>query len=127
VWEQEGTAAHLGITVSGFPNLFLLLGPNTGLGHNSVVFMIESQARYVIQALDLLDRTGARGLEVRAAAQRHSVERVQSRLADTVWMSGCRSWYLDSNGRNVAIWPYFAWAYWVATRRLRRRDFTLTR
>jgi cation diffusion facilitator CzcD-associated flavoprotein CzcO len=127
VWERDGRAAHLGITVAGFPNLFLLLGPNTGLGHNSVVFMIESQARYVIQALDLLDRTGARRLEVRAAAQRRSVERVRSRLPSTVWMSGCRSWYLDQHGRNVAIWPYFAWTYWLATRRLRRRDFTLTR
>ncbi len=127
VWARNGASAHLGITMAGFPNLFLLLGPNTGLGHNSVVFMIESQVTYVVQALDLLDRRQADRIEVRAAVQRRFVQRVQSRLSRSVWLSGCRSWYLDDTGRNFAIWPYFTWAYWLATRRLRERDFILTR
>ena len=99
-WAQDGVGAHLGITVAGFPNLFLLLGPNTGLGHTSVVFMIESQIRYVVQALDLLDDTGAAVVEVRDDAQDRFVDRVQSQLDGTVWQSGCKSWYLDDRGRN---------------------------
>jgi cation diffusion facilitator CzcD-associated flavoprotein CzcO len=126
VWEREGTNAHLGIMVSGFPNLFLLLGPNTGLGHNSVVFMIESQIRFVIDKLRLVDAAGARQVDVRREAQRSSVRDVQERLARSVWMSGCRSWYLDERGRNVAIWPRTTVRYWVETRRMRRRDYTLT-
>jgi hypothetical protein len=102
-----------------------LLGPNTGLGHTSVVFMIESQARYVTRALDLMDSSGASTIEVRAEAQQRFVHRVQSRLDRTVWQSGCRSWYLDENGRNFTIWPHVTWRYWLRTRRPRPADFVL--
>jgi hypothetical protein len=122
-WDRVGTGAHLGITVAGFPNLFLLTGPNTGLGHNSLVFMIEQQVGYVMQALRAMDRHGAAWIDVRARPQRRFVRRVQARLSTSVW-SGCRSWYLDENGRNVTIWPYFCWQYWLRTRRLRARDFS---
>ncbi len=125
VWHRDGVGAHLGITVAGFPNLFFLLGPNTGLGHTSVIFMIEAQARYVRKALDLLDSAGAATIEVTPQAQRRFVERIQARLAGSVWQSGCRSWYLDETGRNVAIWPHFTWKYWLDTRRLRRKDYAL--
>ena len=125
VWAEEGIGAHLGITVSGFPNLFLLLGPNTGLGHTSVVFMIEAQARYVARALELMDSSGASTIEVRAEAQQRFVHRVQSRLDRTVWQSGCRSWYLDENGRNFTIWPHVTWRYWLRTRRPHPADFVL--
>jgi cation diffusion facilitator CzcD-associated flavoprotein CzcO len=127
VWEQQGAGAHLGISVNGFPNFFLLLGPNTGLGHSSVVFMIESQVKYVIQALNLLDDYGAAAVEVRADVQRTWLDRVQHRLADTVWASGCSSWYLDEHGRNIALWPHFTWKYWLETRRLDPSDFQLVR
>ncbi len=127
VWGSRGIGAHLGMTMAGFPNLFVLLGPNTGLGHSSVVFMIESQIRYVVQALDLLDRQGADYLEVRPDRERGFRRRVQTRLDDTVWESGCRSWYMDEAGRNFTIWPYFTFQYWLETRRLRRRDFTVVR
>ena len=118
VWQRDGIGAHLGITVAGFPNLFLLLGPNTGLGHTSVVFMIESQIRYVVQALDLLDDRRRRCLEVRPRRP----ERLPRPGADTasrgtVWQSGCKSWYLDEDGRNFTIWPHFTWKYWLETRR----------
>lgn len=116
-WSQRGVGAHLGITVSGFPNLFLLLGPNTGLGHSSVVFMIEQQVDYVLQALDLLDRRGADFVDVRPDAQDGFLDRIQTRLTDTVWQSGCKSWYIDENGRNFTIWPHFTWKYWLETRR----------
>jgi cation diffusion facilitator CzcD-associated flavoprotein CzcO len=125
-WERTGIGAHLGITVAGFPNLFLLTGPNTGLGHNSLIFMIEQQVRYVVQALRALDRHGADWIDVRERPQRRFVARVQARLSGSVW-SSCRSWYLDENGRNFTIWPYFCWQYWLATRRLRVRQFRLGR
>jgi hypothetical protein len=127
MWTQDGAAAHLGIAMSGFPNLFLLLGPNTGLGHTSVVFMIESQVRYILQALDLMDDFAADGLEVRADAQAGFVERVRTKLARTVWQSGCSSWYLDDQGRNIAIWPHFTWKYWLETRRVNAADYHLVR
>lgn len=125
-WSRDGVGAHLGITVSGFPNLFLLLGPNTGLGHQSVLFMIEAQARYVLQALDLLDETASDTIEVLADIQQRFVQRIQARLSTSVWQSGCMSWYQDANGRNIAIWPYATWKYWLQTRRLDPRDFRLT-
>lgn len=123
VWAEQGVNAHLGLMVSGFPNLFMLLGPNTGLGHNSVVFMIEAQIGFVLRALAALDSAGARRLDIRADAQRRSVRKVQDRLTGTVWQSGCRSWYLDASGRNYAIWPRTSLHYWLALRRLERRDY----
>ena len=125
-WERDGMGAHLGITVAGFPNLFLLTGPNTGLGHHSMVFMIERQVAYVVQALKALERRRADWIDVRERQQRRFVDRVQTRLADSVW-SSCRSWYVDELGRNFTIWPHFTWKYWLETRRLRSRDFAFGR
>jgi cation diffusion facilitator CzcD-associated flavoprotein CzcO len=126
-WGRRGIGAHLGITVSGFPNLFLLLGPNTGLGHSSVVFMVESQIRYVVQALDLLDERNATSIDVRSDSEADFLDRIQTRLSDTVWESGCTSWYMDEDGRNFTIWPHFTWKYWLETRRIDPDDFVLTR
>jgi cation diffusion facilitator CzcD-associated flavoprotein CzcO len=120
---RGGVEAYYGITVSGFPNLFLLVGPNTGLGHNSIVFMIEAQVRYVMGCLKLLDRQDATLLDVRADVQRAFNDDLQDRLADTVWSSGCKSWYLDDSGRNRTIWPGFTFSYWWRTRRPRSADF----
>jgi len=124
-WAREGANAHLGIMVSGFPNLFLLLGPNTALGHNSVLFMIESQIRFVLDRLRLLDAAGARQIDVRRETQERSVRDVRRRLASSVWLSGCRSWYLDEEGRNFTIWPRTTVRYWWETRWLRRSDYRL--
>ncbi|HEY3259136.1 MAG TPA: NAD(P)/FAD-dependent oxidoreductase [Pseudonocardiaceae bacterium] len=123
---RDGVEAYYGITVAGFPNLFLLVGPNTGLGHNSIVFMIEAQVRYIMGCLRLLEDSGARLLTVRADVQRAFNDTLQARLADTVWGSGCRSWYLDDSGRNRTIWPGFTFGYWWRTRRPRAADFELT-
>jgi cation diffusion facilitator CzcD-associated flavoprotein CzcO len=127
VWAREGAGAHLGMTVAGFPNLFLLVGPNTGLGHASMVFMIEAQVRYILQALRIIRHEDVRYLDVRPRIQRAFVDRVQGRLTGSVWQSGCLSWYLDARGRNVTIWPDYTWRYWLATRRLRRSDFHIAR
>ena len=124
-WKRNGIGAHLGIAVAGFPNLFLLVGPNTALGHSSMVFMIEAQVRYVMQALDLLRRRNAASVEVREEAQERFVQTVQFDLDDTVWQSGCNSWYLDAQGRNSTIWPDFTVSYWRRTRRLDPSDYVV--
>ncbi|GAA2991855.1 NAD(P)/FAD-dependent oxidoreductase [Streptosporangium longisporum] len=123
---QDGVEAYHGITTTGFPNLFFLLGPNTGLGHNSVVFMIEAQVRYVLDCLRLLSRTKARALDVRPEAQRAYNDRLRARLDRLVWsQGGCRSWYLDEHGVNRAVWPGFTFEYWARTRRPRPAAFEL--
>jgi len=116
-------STYLGITVPGFPNLFLLMGPNTGLGHNSMIFMIEAQARYVRQALETLLAGEFGRLEVREDVARAFQGRIEGRLARSVWNSGCSSWYLK-DGRNPVIWPGTTVEYWWRTRRLHPGDFT---
>lgn len=111
-WEDGGMQAHRGTTVAGFPNLFFLLGPNTGLGHTSVVVMAEAQAGYVVRALEHLRERGAAALEVRSDAQRTWNDDVQRKMEGTVWTSGgCASWYLDANGRNTTLWPDFTFRF----------------
>jgi cation diffusion facilitator CzcD-associated flavoprotein CzcO len=126
LWQREGKGAHLGITVAGFPNLFLLFGPNTALGHSSMIYMFEAQTRYVLQAIDLL-RDGTAYVEVKADVQRRFVDAVRSRLDNTVWQSGCASWYLDEKGRNTTIWPRFTFDYWWRTRRFEPADYVIGR
>ncbi|TQM80747.1 cation diffusion facilitator CzcD-associated flavoprotein CzcO [Saccharothrix saharensis] len=127
-WREQGIETYYGITVSGFPNLFFLLGPNTGLGHNSVVFMIESQIRYVRQCLELLDRHQADELDVRPDVQARFNRQLQRKLTKGVWTEGgCKSWYLDARGINRTVWPGFTWRYWMRTKTVRAEDYTLTR
>ena len=114
---RDGAEAFMGLSVSGFPNLFLLMGPNTGLGHNSVIFMIESQVHYLIEALKAMRGLGADALEIRRDVELAFNSKIQQRLSHTVWASGCKSWYLDANGRNTTLWPGFTVSYWATTRR----------
>jgi cation diffusion facilitator CzcD-associated flavoprotein CzcO len=123
---RDGAEAYHGITVAGFPNFFLLLGPNTGLGHNSVVFMIESQVQHVMSCLRLLAGQGAEAIEVKASALRRFNDGIQRRLSRAVWgQGGCQSWYLDADGVNRALWPGFSFEYWARTRRARRADYVI--
>src|SRR6266496_6094137 len=125
-WQDTGIQTHLGITGGGYPNLFFLLGPNTGLGHNSVVFMIEAQIRYVSQAMALADRAGVAALDTKESAQAEFQSDIQRKLAGGVWTrGGCDSWYLDSRGVNRTIWPGFTWRYWLRTRKLDPEVFDL--
>ncbi|MGY1732393.1 flavin-containing monooxygenase [Geodermatophilus sp. SYSU D01045] len=111
-WDRDGVRAHRGTTVAGFPNLFLLLGPNTALGHTSVVLMIEAQIGYVVAALERMRETGAGALEVRRSAQDAYDARLQAELTDTVWNAGgCRSWYRDEQGRNFTLWPTHTYTF----------------
>ncbi len=126
-WNREGLMAHRGITVADVPNLFLLLGPNTGQGHTSAVFMIESQIGYVADAISAADRLGAQALAPTRAAQDQFNEELQRDLAGTVWNTGgCRSWYLDEHGVNRALWSGFTWEYWLATRKFKMDEYTFS-
>jgi hypothetical protein len=110
--------AHLGTAIAGFPNFFMLIGPNTGLGHSSMVFMIESQIAYIVDALKTMDAQGLRQVEVRPEVLRAFVDGVRSSMRNTVWArGGCTSWYLDAQGRNTTIWPSFTFRFRQLTRR----------
>ncbi len=103
---EHGMQAYKGTTVNGFPNLFFVVGPNTGLGHSSMVFMIESHVRYIVDAVAHLKTQGLRSAEPRAEVQAAFVDDLQERMRRTVWsVGGCASWYLDDHGRNVTLWP----------------------
>ena len=106
VWEQRGMAAYKGTTIHGFPNLFQIVGPNVGLGHSSMVFMIESQIAYIIDALEVMDVNAYGTVEPTRAAQDAWNADLHRRMGRTVWSTGgCASWYLDSHGRNTTLWP----------------------
>jgi len=105
-WAAHGMAAYKGTTVRGFPNLFVLVGPNTSLGHSSMVFIIESQVAYLRDALRTMRTQGYAAIEPRAAAQKRWNTNLQRRMRHTVWNTGgCSSWYLDAHGRNTVLWP----------------------
>lgn len=124
---RDGAEAHLGITVAGFPNLFMLYGPNTNLGHSSIVFMLESQIRYARQAIDRLGAGDVRWIDVRERVLRASSEWVQSAIEGSAWDQGCTSWYRTASGRNTTNWPGFTLDYWRRTRSVRWADFHLER
>ncbi len=116
--QAAGTSpqAYLGTTMPGFPNVFKIIGPNTGLGHSSMVFMIESQLAYVLDALKVMDERGLATVEVRPEAVARYNAEVQAMMPGTVWSSGCASWYLDAQGNNTTIWPDFTFRFRKRTR-----------
>jgi cation diffusion facilitator CzcD-associated flavoprotein CzcO len=124
VW-RGSPRAHLGSTIAGFPNLFLLLGPNTGLGHSSMVYMIESQISHVLDALHVMQRRGAAIAEVTPEAQEAYNRELDARMEDTVWNTGCASWYIDATGRNATLWPDWTWRFRRRSRRFDPADHTL--
>ena len=124
---QQGAEAYLGISVHGYPNLYQLVGPNTALGHNSIVFMIECQVRYILDCLREVRERGADYLDVSADEQERFNARVQKALEGTVWSSGCLSWYQQADGKNFTIWPWSTWRYWLQTRRVPAGRYSFVR
>ncbi len=122
VW-ADGAEAYLGMSVHGFPNLFVLYGPNTNLAHNSIIFMLESQFAYVRDAVRRLARGEADALDVREDVQERFNATLERRLEDLVWDAGCSSWYLSGTGRNTLNWPGLTIEYRYRTRRLDPADF----
>jgi cation diffusion facilitator CzcD-associated flavoprotein CzcO len=111
-------SAYLGTAIPGFPNLFLLVGPNSAGGYNSIIFTSEAHINYAIAAIKEMDRRGIASVEVRREVYDDFVRETDRRLGDSVWnKGGCASWYLDENGRNGIWWPGFTWRLWQRTRR----------
>lgn len=129
---QDGPQAFRGVAVTGFPNYFLIMGPNSGLGHSSILFMIECQVRYIRDCLSWLDSGKTDAVEVRADVQDDFNRQLDEAHQRTVWKDksrtgGCSSWYVHPSGRNTAIWPGFTSSYWLSTLRASRRDFVPVR
>ena len=122
---RNGIEAYLGTSVAGFPNYFSIVGPNTGLGHNSIVLMIEAQVRYIMSALRHMQKKNIRALDVRRDVQTDFNRRIQEKLKGTVWATGCKSWYLDRNGKNTTLWPGFTFDFLRKTRRIDPRCYEL--
>ena len=121
---RDGPEAYHGITVAGFPNLFMMLGPNTGTGHTSVLIPIEAQARYALACIREVERRGARSLDVRVNVMRRHNDALQERLARTVWASpACTSWYKNAAGKILATYPGYITRYVLETRRPRFTDY----
>jgi len=123
-WADRPRTAN-GIAVPGFPNLFFLLGPNTALGHNSVLYMIESQARHVAGLIGRARRAGKSCIEATEAAEARFIHDIDTAFPRTAWAGGCSSWYVDRQGRNIALWVGPSWAYRLRLRRALKRDYRI--
>lgn len=125
VW-QDGAHAYLGMAVPGFPNFFMLYGPNTNVGSNSVIFILEAQARYIVRALKYLRSRDRRYVAVRPAALADFVAKIDRWMVGTVWTTQCSNYFRAPNGRVVTQWPRSARAFWSMTRRFTPADFSFT-
>lgn len=118
--------AYLGTSVPGFPNLFVLAGPNTGTGHTSALFMLEAQMHYVMACIDTVLNEGSASIEVRAEAEERYTAMIHRQMTRTVWYwGGCRSWYQNASGKVVAMFPGFSFSFYRMTRWLKRADHIL--
>lgn len=125
-WAQY-PRAYLGTSLPGFPNLFLIMGPNTGIGHTSALFIIESQMNYILDCLRTLKARNLRSIEVRQEAESAYTRMIHHQMQRTVWKSGgCHSWYQHQSGRVIAIFPGFSFSYYQLTRHLKPADHILS-
>lgn len=126
IW-RDGAEAYKGISVNGFPNLFLLYGPNTNLGHNSILYMLESQFAYVLNCLDALQQQGLRYMDVKPQVQQRFNQHLQQVIRHSIWEQGCTSWYKNAAGKNTNNWPGFTFTYRQQTRHLELADYDCSR
>ena len=127
-WQAGGMQALRGTTVHGFPNFFMVIGPNTGLGNSSMVLMIESQLNYIVDAFARIDALGVTALDATAESQRRWNEGVRRRMHSTVWSTGgCTSWYQDGEGRNTTVWPGTTSRFRRETRRIDLAEYDVIR
>ncbi|MGE5696142.1 MAG: flavin-containing monooxygenase [Candidatus Sericytochromatia bacterium] len=120
----DGAYAYLGMTVPGFPNFFMLYGPNTNVGSNSVIFMLEAQARYVVRALKYLRRKHKSYVAVKPETMAGFIHKIDLWMEGTVWLTRCSNYFRAANGRVVTQWPRSARAFWSITRRFKPGDYT---
>lgn len=122
---RDGAHAYKGTTVPGYPNLFLIVGPNTGLGHNSMILMIEAQVTYILDALKQMQRHRIATVDVKPAVESAYNLQLQNNLKRTIWNTGgCQSWYLDPRtGKNTTLWPGSTWRFKQVTRQFALKDY----
>jgi hypothetical protein len=124
VW-REGAEAYLGVSVAGFPNFFMMYGPNTNLGHNSIIFMLECQAGYIMNCIREVRAAGADWLDLSPAVQREYNDALQETLERRVWSQVGSSWYKNAAGRITNNWAGSTVEYWWRTRRADMKKYTL--
>lgn len=127
VWQRPGGKAYKGVSVAGFPNWFIMLGPNTGPGHTSVLIYTEAQADYIMQGIKHLIRKGVKFMSVKNSIQEYYNTRLQGRMKYTSWASGCASWYLDKNGENHTLFPGLASEYVLSISKLKEKEYNVVR
>jgi cyclohexanone monooxygenase len=121
---SDGAYAYLGMSVPGYPNFFMLYGPNTNVGSNSVIFMLEAQARYIVRALRYMRRRRKSYVAVRRDTMADFIDRIDSWMQGTVWLTRCHNYFRAPNGRVVTQWPRSARAFWGMTRRFKPSEYT---
>lgn len=123
-WSQ-GAHAYLGMLIPDFPNLFLLYGPNTNLGHSSIVFMIECQINYILKCINKVEKGKYKSIAIKTNSNHSYNKKIQASMKDRVWSSNIHSWYKTEEGKIVNNWPYSSLAYWWSTRAPRFENFYL--
>jgi cyclohexanone monooxygenase len=127
-WDTGGLQALRGTTVSGFPNMFLMIGPNTGLGHSSMIYMIESQLPYLVGAVRAMAAAQVDAVDPTPKAQQRWNERLQAKMPRTIWLTGrCASWYQDAHGRVTTLWPWSTLRFRRELSRFDPREYTAIR
>ena len=124
LWEK-GAEAYKGTTVSGFPNLFMLMGPNTVTGHTSVLVYSEAQIEYILQAVQVMNQSGIQSFDVKELVQRRYNQALQKVLKTRVWATGCHSWYLTKEGKNTTMYPGYSWQFCLELKRFEKEDYEL--
>lgn len=122
---RDGAESYYGVLTRGFPNLFQLLGPNTLLAHNSVIFMIESQVEFILKLMKIVTTAQAKAIVVQDKVHDQYNEKIQAMMNNTVWESGCVSWYQQQGGKNFALWPTYTWKYWKDIKSVDSSNFRL--
>ena len=123
VWKENGFETYYGTTVSGFPNAFILAGPNTGIGHTSLVVMLEAQFSYVMDAIQKIKQQNIKYIDVKESVQSQFCQTMQDKMIGTAWTSGCNSWYLSDSGKNFTIWPDYTFYYIRDTKRINLSEY----
>jgi len=119
-----GVRAHNTVSVPGFPNFALLTGPNSGLGHNSIILMIEAQVGYIVGCLKAMQSKKAKSMDVKPELSNRYDVQIQKDLKGSVWLSGCKSWYVGDDGRNFTLWPWSTLKYRRLMNRVDPSDFS---
>ena len=123
---KNGAEAFLGTSVSGFPNFFFIVGPNTGLGHSSRIIMIEAQVNYIMSAITYMKKEKVETLDVKESKQLEYNSELQTKMQKTVWQSGgCKSWYQTTEGKNVTLWPGFTFTFIKQTKKFNPENYFL--